>query len=387
MNMLPIKVQKFIAFTLAEMLIAMLIVTWVAVATVPVIKKAKSQSENLENKNYRYCTRDINNRIIVQSNIASTKGQNDDSCKFIPPAGVKKLNVTVVGAGGGGASGKAGIGTKKVFVNGLDDDFYQFTPTKSQRYDIITIGAGGGGGGGGSLAGRGGSGNAGCVMIAKQKQLEANRTYFAEVGQGAKGGQGDSFWDIIKVVASGFGLVNIIPGIGYIASEAYYLVINCMISIGAGTLDNWQRNDKYDGGGYGMPSAFIDTTGNKIIASSAGGAGGDFRYWGWSCHWYGCYPKKKWSGNHGNDIERQKKSTGGGCTGKTNADICVCGDQMDRDTVCSVSGNNINCADGLNNDNFIKQLAVDDISEIGKGGRGGSNGHGSDGNNGLVQIS
>src|SRR5699024_1394914 len=75
---------------------------------------------------------------------------SDQHAKFVPPEGVTRFNVTVVGGSGGGAAGEAGIGTTKQFYP-TDSMAQTFVPASDGLYNIIVIGGGGGGGGGASL--------------------------------------------------------------------------------------------------------------------------------------------------------------------------------------------------------------------------------------------
>lgn len=342
---------KLTAFTLAEVLITMVIIVILTIMSVPVIKKI-TQTREQQDKNWWYCTLDdYNGKATGSSSLSSTFEKTNTYCKFIPPQGIKRFNVTVVGGGGGGASGEAGRGTARVYFPETTDK--TFVPVRTADYQVIAIGGGGGGGGGGSLGGRGRGGGSGAVIMTNVR-LQKDSIYNVAVGYGGGGGKGDNFLNIGE-------LFDIFAG-----SITSGLVTSGVLDIFGDIVGVIFPSSKWDGGGRGTGSGI---NGPGVTLKAEGGYGGSFRHLGWCKKWIVKYPCKKWSG--GLSHERAAGYSGGtGAVGRLN-------NGSDGGVVCSGSSCLMpNLYDNLEGD----------VSLYGKGGRGGANGHGHSGTAGYVQI-
>ena len=187
------KLEKFLAFTLAEVLITMMVIVLMTLASIPVIKHSKELREASQDKNTWMAMYDANGDLqvfvdgvpdasLVGSEVVN--GQEQEYAKFVPPAGVTRFNVTVVGGGGGGAAGMSSTGQSKVFFPDSTDN--SFVPANEGIYQIVAIGGGGGGGGGG-VGCDGGGGYTGGAVVAQAK-LSPNQVYTAVAGPGGAGG-------------------------------------------------------------------------------------------------------------------------------------------------------------------------------------------------------
>ena len=84
---------------------------------------------------------------IRDYNKTSTGDENNPDewelgCTFVPPVNARNFAITVIGSGGGGASGISEI--KKVMDSNMGSSY---TPTEDGEYFVVVIGGGGGGGG------------------------------------------------------------------------------------------------------------------------------------------------------------------------------------------------------------------------------------------------
>lgn len=141
--------KKFFAFSLAEALITLLIVSLIALASVPVITKKR---RNIETQNHGMfaCYWDGNSlkgvyKVNGITRSGTTKFDGTEGrwgCVFTPPSNAKNFVVTIVGGGGGGAAGYT-KSYKKTFTPGSTVHNIDATGT----YDAIIVGGGGGGGG------------------------------------------------------------------------------------------------------------------------------------------------------------------------------------------------------------------------------------------------
>lgn len=368
------KVKKLLAFTLAEVLITMIIITLMTLASIPVIKKSKEYREASKDQHSWYAMYDKNNKLVVsvdggtpQSGSEYVGGSGDNQyAKFTPPEGVSKFNVTVIGGGGGGAAGETGAGSARIYFPNTEDR--TFTPIKTQEYQIIAVGGGGGGGGGGAAAGAGGGGYSGGVVIARAT-LKKNQTYNVFTGAGGGGGHTDSILGIIGGFLGGLLSMNI---------QSMFNIGGDLFGLGDWLSDmifKAQPSSKWDGGGHGISSVFW---GEGLRVEAGGGCGGAFRYWGTECKWFVCYPKKKWSG--GCDGGYANICDGASCITNWPAQRTNPANDFHSGGVICQSANNC----------YPQNLAGNlegDITGYGNGGhRGGSRREGKPGADGYIQV-
>lgn len=134
---------KLRAFSLAEALVTLLIVTIIAGVSIPLISKKRSTTnDNIHGK--WTCHRSGYSHVATttiegQTTTKTTSG----SCTFTPPTKGKNFVVKVVGGGGGGAAGSQPI----------TESFYSSTTYRipdNLQYIVAVVGGGGAGGGVGS---------------------------------------------------------------------------------------------------------------------------------------------------------------------------------------------------------------------------------------------
>ena len=282
-------IEKILAFTLAEVLITMMVIVLMTLASIPVIKNSKEFRETAKDKNYWMAYYDKNNQLRVSTDIGECNGDcpsmvEGDIAKFYPPEGVTRFNVTVVGAGGGGAAGMASGGQSKVFFPESPDQ--SFVPAHEGIYQIIAIG-GGGGGGGGAVACDGGGGYSGGAVVAKAK-LSPNEVYTVVAGPGGAGGRPQKPLSVILDIFAPVLWIGSIAA-GVFTGGATIAILGATISVGAVTatasqlagtvaaiISGNQPDDRMDGGGYGINSAFhgINADGEEVRIVACGGGGG-----------------------------------------------------------------------------------------------------------------
>lgn len=373
--------EKFLAFTLAEVLITMIIITLMTLASVPVIKKAKEGRDSAKNKHTWAAMYDENDKLVVYVDGAKCTsadcigGSGDNQfAKFTPPKGVSRINVTVVGGGGGGGAGEAGIGQTKTFFPDSSDKY--FVPASDGLYQIIAIGGGGGGGGGGVMC-EGGGAYAGGAVIATAN-LKKNGMYEVLAGKQGEGG--------MKQSAIGFAGDILFPVAfaGYVAAGAFSAGAAWIIGAWAATgvsavLKATQPTDRKQGGGLGLASG-IDGPNVKIRAE--GGCGGEHR------RKKGFWPKCKGVGGCEGNGDKGDPTTceGSGivnCSAKLKAWKDGARKKRSPGYICKQSGNGYNCKlPGL-----ATALKDINVSQFGNGGNGGGKlDTGKKGQPGLVQI-
>lgn len=225
--------ERIVGFTLAEVLITMIVIVLMTLASVPVIKKTKEFRTYNNDKNSWVAmyepvgvdpsTGKINEELVVyidgakpsdMSGHITTDADGNEQAIFTPPEGVNKFHVTVVGGGGGGAAGVSVPGTSKLFFSGNNATEFTFMPPNDGVYRIIAIG-GGGGGAGGAVACDGTSGNSGGGVIATAN-LKKNARYGVIVGQGGYGGESKTVGKVLKKM-----IVPVII-IGAVVAAAYF---------------------------------------------------------------------------------------------------------------------------------------------------------------------
>ena len=142
------------AFTLAELLVSVLIISIIMVVLAPVITKRVTSNINVsgggstkkESKLFLYNPTD--------PNCSAVSGQNALDCNFTTGSGVKSVNVVMVSGGGGGAGATTpnyDYGKKLTVTNATigSAKTQEFTITKGMKNFTVTYLAGSGGGGGG----------------------------------------------------------------------------------------------------------------------------------------------------------------------------------------------------------------------------------------------
>lgn len=171
-----------LGFTLAEALLTLLIISIIVALSTAIIAKKNKKLRANNQTHYWYCTRtSYNGSHTSSTNFSPAPGSHTtNSCTFSPPAGVNKFNVTVIGGGGGGASGYASRESEQVYTPGT----YTFKPTKTDSYYLILIGGGGGGGGKKSVCHRNDTGGHSAAMIHDFVNLNKDTTYTVTVGEG-----------------------------------------------------------------------------------------------------------------------------------------------------------------------------------------------------------
>lgn len=135
--------RKVCAFSLAEALVTLLIVTIIAGVSVPLINKKKTQThENIHGK--WTCHRSGYNHVATTTIEGKTTTKTTSgSCTFTPPTNAKNFIVKVVGGGGGGAAGSQPV-TKYFYSN------TSYKVPDNLQYIVAVVGGGGAGGGVGS---------------------------------------------------------------------------------------------------------------------------------------------------------------------------------------------------------------------------------------------
>lgn len=191
-------------FTLGETLISLLIIAILSVVSVPAFKKLKETREAGVDKNSWAAVYENDQLVVYKNGTAVTFATSPadfvdaNTPKFIPPSGVNKFNVTVIGGGGGGAAGVSDPGVSKKYFAGTNAEEYKFIPPYDGLYRIIAIGGGGGAGGGAPLC-SGVDGHSGGGVLAFA-ELEKEDVLAVVVGQGGTRGLGENWGDVAMEV-------------------------------------------------------------------------------------------------------------------------------------------------------------------------------------------
>ena len=137
-EIMSIKNKKF-GFTLAEALMALLVISLITIASIPVITKKKRLVETTPHGKWM-CTRNASGQHIVYGSEANPSGWvvSGDKCQFLVPRGARGFVVSAIGGGGGG-------GGSSVETEVFSDQNYQVT--KAGKYKFFVVGGGGQGGG------------------------------------------------------------------------------------------------------------------------------------------------------------------------------------------------------------------------------------------------
>ncbi len=148
--------KKQNAFTLAELLVSILIISVILTLLAPVITKRAKENISINGGS----TNKINTRLFIynksDSNCSEISGVNNSlSCNFTIPSGVKKINAIAVSGGGGGAGAtqpSIEYGKKLTVANATPktSKTQELTITNGMKNIVISelIGSGAGGGGG-----------------------------------------------------------------------------------------------------------------------------------------------------------------------------------------------------------------------------------------------
>ena len=131
-------------FSLAEALMALLVVSLITIATIPVITKKKRSLENIPHGQWT-CEIDEDGMHSSYSQDAPTPVVNADHCEFTPPPRAKNFIIKAVGGGGGGGAGYSNLVMEALYPGQSKRiDFLA-----NNQYDIVLVGGGGGDGGNG----------------------------------------------------------------------------------------------------------------------------------------------------------------------------------------------------------------------------------------------
>lgn len=186
--MINLKKEKK-GFSLAEALITLLIVCLITLASIPILTKKKRDLSDNRSGRWICSQHSLGHLVHWQKGISIGNEDNPDEwdagCKFAPPNGARNFAITVVGSGGGGASGVSAM--EKIIDTQNGDTSY--TPDTDGEYYVVVIGGGGGGARGYYIKGHkcdhsaGGAGAAGSVFAGKVKLYRGN-TYILQKGNG-----------------------------------------------------------------------------------------------------------------------------------------------------------------------------------------------------------
>lgn len=149
MEQFNFKRKRFLAFSLAEAIITLLIVSLITLAAIPVITK-KHRDRNHEKHGAFACYWSGNTLVgkyLINGEKTNAKTTYDEKekrhgCIFDPPVGAKNFVVTAVGGGGGGARGY--YEDKQHIAIGESSGSFQ-VPVDGE-YRVLLIAAGGAGG-------------------------------------------------------------------------------------------------------------------------------------------------------------------------------------------------------------------------------------------------
>ena len=155
------------AFTLAELLVSILIISVILTLLAPVITKRAKENISINGGS----TNKINTRLFIynksDSNCSEISGVNNSlSCNFTIPSGVNRINAIAVSGGGGGAGAtqpSIEYGKKLTVANATakSSKTQELTITSGMSNvtvsELIGSGAGGGGASWGSSGGSGGA--------------------------------------------------------------------------------------------------------------------------------------------------------------------------------------------------------------------------------------
>lgn len=200
------RLKKQNGFTLAEMLVTLLVISVLAIVTVPLVKKTKLIMDEGHTKNSWAAMWEGNQLVVYENgkrNVYSSNSPyfvNSTTAKFTPPQGAQNFNVLVVGGGGGGAAGVSLPGFSKQYFADNNGEENAFVAPNDGKYRMIAIGGGGGGAGGAPLC-SGESGQSGGGVIATV-DLKKNDRLAVVVGLGGSRGDNKTIGEQIAMLAT-----------------------------------------------------------------------------------------------------------------------------------------------------------------------------------------
>ena len=167
-------------FSLAEALVALLVVSLITIATIPVITR---KTRIKEDHGRWMCTIDPQTGYHIQWSTGSTGDEQDANtwtnagtrCTFTPPAKARNFNITAVGGGGGGAAAKK---ESKYWDSDFGVDYYG-------KYKFLAVGGGGQGGKKPNCDGRAGGGGSGGIGYVEYEITEDTKQIQMRAGSGA----------------------------------------------------------------------------------------------------------------------------------------------------------------------------------------------------------
>lgn len=122
------------AFSIAEVLVTMLVVALVVVMSTPVITRKKVNANARVEGGYWECKLNSSGRHV------SSDGTGADNCVFTPPEGAREYSILVIGGGGGGAAGSDNNFRLSSFGQPVTGEI----PVDA-KYKWLLVGGGGGG--------------------------------------------------------------------------------------------------------------------------------------------------------------------------------------------------------------------------------------------------
>lgn len=238
------------AFSIAEVLVTMMVVSMVVLMVAPVLTRKKVNADAQYEGGSWTCTLDQNGRAVASDGSVSDDGT---SCIFRPTGGAREYTVYVIGGGGGGAAG--GDGNFKVSSYG---QLVTAEVPETADYNYLLVGGGGGGASyysyrNTSLVGcNGGAGaiTSGTVRLTKGAQVHLS------AGAGGTGGYTSA--------TSDKNIVDIIQGIGIVettAQSGYKSVFNSSagsFEAGGGSAGDNQKSS-------GCASRSINSTSQSLV--------------------------------------------------------------------------------------------------------------------------
>lgn len=178
------------AFSLTEVLVTMFIIMLLIIASAPMItkKNAKNKAPHgtwecyLDDSGKHVTKKTLNGATVADD---GGVGENGDYCIFKPQHNAKNYTVTLIGGGGGGASGtafsldRASYGIAATYIIPADGE-----------YDILLIG---GGGGGSAYLGNQGAkgGGAGEIRMQSVHLMKGDMASLVAGAAGERGGSGE----------------------------------------------------------------------------------------------------------------------------------------------------------------------------------------------------
>lgn len=262
---MSIEQRKILGFTLAEMLIALIMVSVLTVASIPVIQKSKLLREKGKDKNSWAAMYEGNELAVYKNGQRFTYSTSPsdfvdpNTPKFIPPAGVNKFNVTVVGGGGGGAAGTSLAGFSKKFFAANNAEDYNFIPPNDGLYRIVAIGGGGGGAGGAVFNGGEAGHSAGGVVVTAR--LSKHDEYGVMVGMGGAQGMEKDFGDAVLMEIGLLSKIAMMAGVALVCPTLAAAMTSSMIGSAVSKVVSTVATEAISAGSSGStPSSGSTTT-------------------------------------------------------------------------------------------------------------------------------